>query len=92
MRAVLTTLLILFGLIYEAQAGWNESALSYSENYKFDVEDGFLATVWGSCHSPHPNYQRMQAQVVDWNVVNDDLYYRTLPTKLGLVKNSRGER
>lgn len=85
----LTLFLITFSSV--VQGGWSEAAQEFAESYDFKIEDGHLATVWGTCHAPNPRYDRMESDVLDWNVVNNDLYYRTLPTKIALARDSRGK-
>lgn len=77
-------------LANSALAGWNEEALRWQDDYDFKMDDGFLSTVWGSCHSPNPSYNRIDARVHNWNVVSNELYFRTLPTKMALVEDNRG--
>ncbi len=89
MRAVLLVLFLLTLGLRSAWAGWSDAALNYQNSYDFDVEDGYLSTVWGSCHSPNPKWDRMRAKLVNWNVTTDELYYRTLPTKMALTTDHR---
>lgn len=90
MRAVLLVLFLLALGVRSAWAGWSDAAFNYQDSYNFDVDDGYLSTVWGSCHSPNPKWNKMRAKLINWNVTTDELYYRTLPTKMALTLDHRG--
>jgi len=90
MRIVLSFLLLLGFMSQDVLAGWNGAALDFQRRYDFEVGDGYLSTVWGSCHSPNPSWNKMVTKVTNWNVVSDDLFYRTLPTKMALLRDDRG--
>lgn len=89
-RILLSLSLFLSTLTSFASDGWNEAAQELASSYDFKVEDGYLATVWGNCHAPNPRYNQMDSDVLNWNVVSNELYYRTLPTKMALARDSQG--